>query len=153
MKKITVMAICFVLTLSFSGCGKAELKLGKEVSTAEETTFDVSMDIVEGTVHPTGLTIRISNNTNLEIDSGNANDFAIEAQKDRKWYSIDIDERAITSEAMVFEGTRDVEISWNDIYGQLPKGQYRIVKAFWPRSEDGACLDNQFCLSAEFSIE
>ena len=154
MKRIITAVLITVITLSLASCGKNSLKFGKESTVKEGTTFDVSMNIVDGTVSATGMTVQVINNTDMEIESGNAFDMAIEVLKDDRWYSIETDEMANTAEALGFEGTCEIEFDWSRIYGGLPKGKYRLVKWFWPWAEDGTYgLDDMFCLTAEFSIE
>ena len=154
MKKIITMILCIMLVLIFASCGQSKIELGEESSVREDTKFDVSMEIVDGTLTQTSATIRVINNTDIEIDSGNAYDFAIESQQNGKWYSIKTEERTNTAEAWTFEGTRDVEINWSQIYGTLPNGHYRIVKYFSPWAEDGTYgFDDSFYLTAEFEIQ
>ena len=91
MKKILVLSLCFVLALWMAGC----------VQNKNINFGDVTMKVVEGSVTPSGLTVRISNNT-----------------------------------------------------GSLSAGEYRVVKFFYPSTEDGSYgTDDGFYLFAEFSIE
>lgn len=154
MKKMTAAVLCLILALSLFGCGKNVLKPDKESTVAEGTDFDVSMEIVEGTVTPLKATVLVTNNTDIEIDSGNEYDFSIEVLDDGKWKTIETGERDNTAEAYIFTGERELVLDWKNIYGALPEGHYRIVKYFFPWTEDGTYgIDDQFCLTAEFSIE
>ncbi len=148
------MVICITLALSVSGCGKTGLKIGEASSVVEGTEFDVSMEIVDGAVTPIKATLRVTNNTDLEIESGNAADFTIEVLQDDEWKTIEIGERNNTAEAIGFVGESELEISWINTYGKLPGGKYRIVKCFFPLTEDGSYgVDDRFFLTAEFNIE
>ena len=65
MKKILVLSLCFVLALWMAGC----------VQNKNINFGDVTMKVVEGSVTPSGLTVRISNNTGIDINGGINYDF------------------------------------------------------------------------------
>ena len=44
--------------------------------------------------------------------------------------------------------TREVETSWENIYGTLPEGTYRLVKTFFTNT-----IHDKFFLSAEFTVD
>lgn len=84
----------------------------------------------------------------------NKNDFAIEVLDNGTWYTIEKGNRVNTAEAYTFVGERNLDIVWYSIYGELPKGHYRVVKYFFPWTEDGTYgVDDGFYLTAEFEIE
>ena len=59
---------------------------------------------------------------------------------------------SITMEARIYEPGelhKVGDVSWEDRYGTLPPGHYRLVKSFWPDIEGGKI----FLLSGEFEIE
>ena len=57
---------------------------------------------------------------------------------DGTWYEIPTKERNNTGEAIIFlkDAPVQMDISWRSIYGILPKGNYRIVKGFFPWTEE-----------------
>lgn len=145
MKKILVLSLCFVLALWMAGCVQNKnINLG-----------DVTMKVVEGSVTPSGLTVRISNNTGIDINGGINYDFSIEKKEDDKWSPVkEIGDRTTDTETYIFQGERDLNINWSEIYGSLSAGEYRVVKFFYPSTEDGSYgTDDGFYLFAEFSIE
>lgn len=71
MKKILVLSLCFVLALWMAGC----------VQNKNTNFGDVTMKVVGGSVTPSGLTVRISNNTGIDINGGINYDFSIEKKK------------------------------------------------------------------------
>ena len=73
MKKILVLSLCFVLALWMAGC----------VQNKNINFGDVTMKVVEGSVTPSGLTVRISNNTGIDINGGINYDFSIEKKEYR----------------------------------------------------------------------
>ena len=148
MKKIIMVALWLLLILSLVGCG-TKLNIGKESSIKEGSSLDVTMQVIKGTISLTSLKLCVKNNTDIEILSGNEFDFLLEVYQQGKWFTINTKERENTAEALGFMGERELEISWENIYGLLPTGHYRIVKYFFPYSgyKDG------FYLTSEFDIE
>ena len=132
MKKILVLSLCFVLALWMAGC----------VQNKNINFGDVTMKVVEGSVTPSGLT-------------GINYDFSIEKKEDDKWSPVkEIGDRTTDTETYIFQGERDLNINWSEIYGSLSAGEYRVVKFFYPSTEDGSYgTDDGFYLFAEFSIE
>ena len=135
----------FVLALWMAGC----------VQNKNINFGDVTMKVVEGSVTPSGLTVRISNNTGIDINGGINYDFSIEKKEDDKWSPVkEIGDRTTDTETYIFQGERDLNINWSEIYGSLSAGEYRVVKFFYPSTEDGSYgTDDGFYLFAEFSIE
>lgn len=154
MKRWICLMIYTAILVSVIGCGQGEIKKGKASSVVEGETFDVTMEVVPGSVTPSSLTIRVKNNTDIEINSGNESDFAIEVLDNGDWYTIEVGAWSNTAEAYIFEGERDLDINWSNIYGSLPEGHYRIVKHFYPWAADGTYgIKDGFHLTAEFDVE
>lgn len=153
MKKLVGFILCIAMLFSVAGCGQGKLTKGEESSVTEGTAFDVTMEVVEGSVTPASLTVCVKNNTDLEIDSGNEHDFAIEVLDDGTWYTIKTGDRNNTAEAYGFSGEQTLELEWSNVYGALPAGHYRIVKYFFPWTADGTYgVKDGFYLTAEFEI-
>lgn len=126
MKKILVLSLCFVLALWMAGC----------VQNKNINFGDVTMKVVEGSVTPSGLTVRISNNTGIDINGGINYDFSIEKKEDDKWSPVkEIGDRTTDTETYIFQGERDLNINWSEIYGSLSAGEYRVVKFFIHRQK------------------
>lgn len=145
LKKFFVSLLCFALALSAAGCGRDK----------SFDLSDVTMKIVEGSVTPSGLTVRVSNHTGIDINGGIDDDFSIEKKENDKWVPAEeIGDRTDHAETYIFQGERDLNIHWSEIYGPLSAGEYRVVKFFYPSAEDGFYgEDDGFYLFAEFSIE
>lgn len=103
MKKILVLSLCFVLALWMAGC----------VQNKNINFGDVTMKVVEGSVTPSGLTVRISNNTGIDINGGINYDFSIEKKEDDKWSPVkEIGDRTTDTETYIFQGERDLNINY-----------------------------------------
>lgn len=153
-KIITTLILIFTFFL-LNGCRfSSALNIG-DVSEIETNTFEgVSLKIEADTLTNTSAKVWVKNNTEFEITSGNEYDFFLQVYQDNHWYSIKTGDRSNTAEAMVLKGEQTIDINWIDIYGELPKGHYRIVKEFFPWSnEESLGYKNAFYLSDEFDIE
>ena len=144
-----------LLLLLLTGCGKGP-KVSDTPWEEDVNTWDgITMEIVEGTAFPGSVTVTILNSTDAEIDSGNAHDFNIQMEKDGKWYPLEEpDGLANTAEALIFMKDQPVEMefSWANRYGDLPKGHYRAVKGFFEFNQEGP-PHQRFTLAAEFTLD
>ena len=145
MRRIVSLFFIFVLVLSIAGCG-----INKKFNPA-----DVTMDIVEESITPSGLTVIISNNAKIDIYGGIADDFLIEKLENDKWSPlVEIGDRSNNTETYIFQGNRELNIYWSDIYGSLTPGTYRISKCFYLDTVDDASSSNDgFYLITEFIIQ
>ena len=145
MRRIVSLFFIFVLVLSIVGCG-----LNKKFNPA-----DVTMDIVEESITPSGLTVIISNNAKIDIYGGIADDFLIEKLENDKWSPLEeTRDRTNNTETYIFQGNRELNIYWSEIYGSLAPGTYRISKCFYTYPVDTTHSSNEgFILTAEFIIE
>jgi len=153
MKKLCVIAICSIFLLATAGCLGSMLPLGEESPIVQDTSPDIALEVVEGSVTPTKLTLSLKNNTATALTSGNLHDFHIALFYGGKWYIIETGVRTNTMELMLFSGHQTFDIHWSKIYGSLPSGHYRFVKHFIPLTQDGATGSGEgFYLIAEFDI-
>ncbi len=145
MRRITSLLFLCVLVLSIAGCG-----INKKFDAA-----DVTMEVIGGSVTPSGLTVHISNNTGIDVYGGISDDFVIEKLENDKWSPLaEIGNRTNNTETYIFQGKRELNIYWSEIYGSLASGTYRISKYFYLCTADDTRNTNDgFCLIAEFTIE
>ncbi|WP_391205525.1 immunoglobulin-like domain-containing protein [Psychrobacillus sp. L4] len=115
---------------------------------------EVTMIAKEGTVSSTGLTVTFENNSNKQIIYGDPS--LIEKKIKGKWYQVpdvlsgnygfnDIGYGLSSQE--VKEWTTD----WEWLYGNLDKGEYRIVKYILDFREAGDY--DKYHLTAEFTVD
>ena len=76
----------------------------------------------------------------------------MEIKKDGEWHKINV-ELNFTLPAFVLKSkeTKEWEFSWEEGYGKLATGEYRIIKSIDIEKEDGTF--DTFYVSAEFTIE
>lgn len=113
------------------------------------------MVVVQESVTPLGLTVRINNKSKIDVNGGIDYDFAIEKKENGEWVPVqEIGERSTSTETYIFQGERDLKIYWSEIYGELIPGEYRVVKFFYPgKADDAHSSEDGFYLNAEFIIE
>ena len=145
MRKIALLLFLILLVFSIAGCG---------VSQKFDVT-DVAMEVIEESVTPLGLTVCVSNNTKIDIYGGIADDFLVEKLENDKWSPlVETRDRTNNTETYIFQGNRELNIYWSEIYGSLAPGTYRISKCFYTYPVDTTRSSNEgFILTAEFIIE
>lgn len=145
MRKIALLLLLILLVFSIAGCG---------VSQKFDVT-DIAMEVIEESVTPLGLTVCVSNNTKIDIYGGIADDFLIEKLENDKWSPlVETRDRTNNTETYIFQGNRELNIYWSEIYGSLAPGTYRISKCFYTYPVDTTRSSNEgFILTAEFIIE
>ena len=100
-----------------------------------------------------GANLVFSNDTDLEIECGD--DYSLQAYVDGAWHDVEyiIDNAAFNAIAYTVpqNGTRSWGVRWTFFHGELPPGDYRIVKSVMDFRGTGDYTIYQ--LAAEFSIE
>lgn len=140
MKKIlyTIM-LSLVLVISLSGCNKKE--------ETKESTYQVSkvnniiMDITN--ISASGATLTITDSNEFPYVYGEW--YKIEKLIDGKWYDVETirDDYGFNEIAYFVDENNKVkfEINWKWLYGELPTGNYRILKE----------IDKQY-IAVEFTV-
>ena len=131
-----------------------------ETSLGNESTLEISVTndftISAEKISPTGIEMKISNNSSQTLYWGSW--FTVEKKENDVWYEVNLleledgAERVWTSELAFLDGnvTRNIEHQWENGYGALPKGDYRIVKDFfW----DYRKQDEKIYVACEFTVE
>ena len=150
-KTIFAILLCGVMVLSLTGCGsnKNEFNIGKQ-SSVEIKTSDVTLTLKEGTLTDTGATFILKNESNTNYGYGPA--WEIEMKQADKWHKIDVvlNFNSPSYQLSVNE-SKELNINWENSYGKLASGEYRLIKHIDIEKEDGTFED--FYVSAEFTIE
>lgn len=142
MKKILINIFIFSMYFMLIGC---ESKSKIEIVEIAET--GVSLSIKEDTLTPTSTTLILKNDSNSDIHYGNG--YHIEEKKDEGWYYENI-ELVTTMPLMTLSPNTSIELeyNWENIYGKLSSGEYRIVKEY-----NLGDSQNDYYVVAEFIIE
>ena len=160
-KNILIIAALLLISVSLTGCDaikgffdkKSDAKLG-EKSDGEKISYEnAQMTYVSSTSN--SLTVEIKNNTASTWQSGNMKDYSLEAQKGGEWYSVtQIGEFANTMELMIFApGDKMTHtFKFDDRYGKLAPGKYRVVKSYWANATETAEA-GEFHLVCEFTVK
>lgn len=119
-KNILLYATLTAILFCISGCnGNSEIP------------NDIVLSLKDNTLSPTGMVLIITNNSNkYRYEYGE--DFGIEYYEN-EWEAVPmIGEQVIfTIKNIIYPNkTREANINWENCYGSLPKGNYRIVKNF-----------------------
>jgi hypothetical protein len=170
MKRCIILLACMVIGLAIlPGCkssvekeniiDKTDSKQPVETNwepTIYETVNNcdgVAMIKKEGTVSSDGLTVVFENNSDKQCTFGEY--FLLEKKINQKWYQVPV---IIDNYGFNMIGynlapgeSRELEVKWEWLYGNLDAGEYRIVKDILDFREAGDF--DEYYLTAEFTIE
>ena len=103
MKRVLAITLAMVYVVAMSGCEKSIRYFDSTI--AEVNTYpNTSMEIFDDTIRLDMVTLKITNQNDFRIESGNQSDFWLEELRDDNWQTIDIGERSNTAEALSFAG-------------------------------------------------
>ncbi len=150
-KAILTILLCGVMVLGMTGCGKSknEFDIGNK-SDIKVSQNDVIMTIKEGTLTNKSATLVLTNNSAKNFQYGNP--YEIEIKKDGEWHKINV-ELYFTMPAFQLSSkkSKEIELDWENGYGKLAKGTYRIIKGIDYEYEEGKY--ETFNVAVEFNIE
>lgn len=150
-KTILAILVCGVMFLGLTGCGtnKNEFDIGNK-SDIEIVEKGVSLSVKEDTLTKVGATLILKNDSDVEVEYGEP--YEIEIKKDGEWHKINV-ELNFNLPAYILKSntTKEIELEWQNGYGKLASGDYRIIKGINVEKEDGTF--EIFYVSAEFTIE
>lgn len=129
MKKIILtILLCGTIILVMAGCEKQKNKFDiGDKSDIKIAKNDVIMTIKEGTLTNKSATLVLTNNSDNNIQYGNP--YKIEIKKDGEWHKINVE---LYFNLSLFQlsanESKEIDLDWENGYGKLAKGTYRIVK-------------------------
>lgn len=150
-KMVFVILLCGVLILTMTGCVKTKNKLDiGNKSNIKVSQNDVIMTIKDGTLTNKSVTLILTNNSDRKIQYGSP--YEIEIKKNDEWHKINA-ELNFTLQLFILESKEknEFELNFEDGYGKLPSGTYRVIKKIDKEKEDG--LFDSFYVSTEFTIK
>lgn len=150
-KMVFVILLCGVLILTMTGCVKTKNKLDiGNKSNIKALKNDVIMTIKDGTLTNKSVTLVLTNNSDKKIQYGSS--YEIEIKKNDEWHKINA-ELNFTLQLFILESKKknEFELNFEDGYGKLPSGTYRVIKKIDKEKEDG--VFDSFYVATEFTIK
>ncbi len=150
-KMVFVILLCGVLILTMTGCVKTKNKLDiGNKSNIKALKNDVIMTIKDGTLTNKSVTLVLINNSDKKIQYGSP--YEIEIRKNDEWHKINA-ELNFTLQLFILESKEknEFELNFEDGYGKLPSGTYRVIKKIDKEKEDG--VFDSFYVAVEFTIK
>ena len=152
MKKIKYLIPLFIIILLFAASYANELAIKNK---GEKKLEQVTMTIKENTLSSKGASIIITDLNSEELHSYDTA-FRIDKKENGKWITLEDKEGEIYVAGVGLEVNEDhileQEINWQSKYGELPKGDYRLVKEADILHSKGPAPDIAV-VYAEFSIK
>ena len=149
-KTILTILLCGVMVLEMTGCGKQknEFDIGNK-SDIKILQNDVIMTIKEGTLTNKSATLVLTNNNDKNFQYGNP--YEIEIKKDGEWHKINVELNFdMPAFQLLSKESKEIELDWENEYGKLAKGTYRIIKGIDYEYEEGKY--ETFNVAIEFTI-
>lgn len=149
-KTILTILLCGVMVLGMTGCGKQknEFDIGNK-SDIKISQNDVIMTIKEGTLTNKSATLILTNNSDKNFQYGNP--YEIEIKKDGEWHKINVELNfTLPAFHLLPKESKEIELNWENEYGKLSKGTYRIIKGINYEYEEGKY--KSFNVAVEFII-
>ena len=149
-KTILTILLCGVMVLGMTGCGKQknEFDIGNK-SDIKISQNDVIMTIKEGTLTNKSATLVLTNNSDKNFQYGNT--YEIEIKKDGEWHKINVELNFdMPAFQLLSKESKEIELDWENEYGKLAKGTYRIIKGIDYEYEEGKY--ETFNVAIEFTI-
>ena len=127
-KTILTIILCGIMVLVMAGCEKQKNKFDiGDKSDIKISKNDVIMTIKEGTLTNKSATLVLTNNSDNNIQYGTP--YEIEIKKDGEWHKINVE---LYFNLSLFQlstnESKEIELNWENGYGKLAKGTYRIIK-------------------------
>lgn len=149
MKKILLCFITIVMFFGVTSCGiKNDFDIGKLSNVKIDNNNNVTLSIKDNTLKKTGATLILENDSDklLHYDEY----YKMEIKKDKKWHKINVELCFTDPLWEVKENSKkEFELNWEQGYGKLASGDYRIIKEVYFEGEE----ENAFNISAEFTIK
>ena len=149
-KTILTILLCGVMVLGMTGCGKQknEFDIGNK-SDIKISQNDVIMTIKEGTLTNKSATLILTNNSDKNFQYGTP--YEIEIKKDGEWHKINVELNFdMPAFQLLSKESKEIELDWENKYGKLAKGTYRIIKGINYEYEEGKY--ETFNVAIEFTI-
>ena len=149
-KTILTILLCGVMVLGMTGCGKQknEFDIGNK-SDIKISQNDVIMTIKEGTLTNKSATLVLTNNSDKNFQYGTP--YEIEIKKDGEWHKINVElDFDMPAFPLSSKESKEIELDWENGYGKLAKGTYRIIKRINYEYEEGKY--ETFNVAIEFTI-
>lgn len=150
-KKIFTILLCGIMVLGITGCRslKNEFEVGNKSDT-KISQGDVSMSIKDGTLKNTGATLILTNNSDKEFQYGNP--YKMEIKQNGEWYKIPVEINfTLPAFCLKSKESKEIELNWENGYGKLTSGTYRIIKEINYEKEEGNF--ETFNVAVEFTIK
>ena len=107
------------------------------------------MTIKEGTLTNKSATLVLTNNSDKNFRYGNP--YEIEIKKDGEWHKINVELNFdIPAFQLPSKESKEIELNWENGYGNLATGTYRIIKGIDYEYEEGEY--KSFKIAVEFTI-
>ena len=120
-----MLCVPFTLPNDAGGSPWALVKSDREIS--EQSQIAARADGVT----PASLTLTLRNGSDSKIAM--SSEYCLQLRQDGDWYDLDVGPLDWMAELIVLRKDQEAsfDLNWTNIYGELPAGEYRLVKQYW----------------------
>lgn len=139
-KVILAILVSGIFILGLTGCSKSNKKIA--------TDTGVTLTIKKNTLTKTNATLILTNDSNKVLKYNE--EYTIEKRLNKEWHTMEAD--FFVNEPLWElkpHETKEIELNWENSYGKLAKGKYRIIKEVYFENE----ADKKFYIAKEFTIK
>lgn len=149
MKKILLCLFVVVAIFALTGCGSNNtLDIGSKSDIEINNNNDVSLSIKPETLTNTEATLILKNNSDKLLRYDEV--YEIEIRENEEWHKINVELYFnLPLWGVEPNSEEEFELNWENGYGKLSAGEYRIIKNVYFEEEE----DQDFYISIEFTIE
>ena len=150
MKKYLIL-LCFICLLT--ACSKeSEADWPPSTFKTVNNLEGVTISVKQSSVSSTGLTIVMSNRTDRSFSYGEF--FSLDKKVNDNWVEVPVIGSGFDDPALHLNAkhTKEWDINWEWLYGELTKGDYRIIKEVFD-SYEATGIYEVYPLAAEFVVE
>ena len=149
-KTILTVILCGFIVLGLTGCGNNNKFDVGEKSNIQISDKGIKLSIKEGTLTKTGVTLILKNDSDVDVEYGEP--YEIEIKEDKEWHKIDVELYFnLPAYKLKPKEFKEIELNWENDYGKLAPGEYRIIKDVSILKENNKF--EQIYVSTEFSIK
>ena len=133
---VVVLLVCVAMAVAFltnpkdSDAGSEQQSMTIDAGKLYSAE-DLGINLVISDITATGLNLKCSlENAEFGMYSA-SNEFWLERYENDTWIEVELISTAAFTRILPFEGEKEWEFDWEDLYGELEVGRYRLAKPIW----------------------
>lgn len=138
---IVALFVCIAMAAGFLTNPKDKDAVGTNINSTQQPIIidagksysveELGINLVVSDITATGLTLKCSlENAEYGMYSA-SNEYYLERYENDTWIEVEMISTAAFTRILPFNGEKEWEFDWEDLYGELDAGRYRLAKPIW----------------------